>query len=429
MQKLKEHAIASLQRLMPLPTGPSESPAEQQERYQSDPFGYLGSCRERFGDVFTARHEQPTAPRVFISNPDDVQAVFGEPANPMAASAKAALGAYGDRSVVLLEGDEHLQRRRLMLPAFHGEKLTFHELTIAEIANREVDSWPLKQPLALLPRMRALTLQVILRSIFGVSDPDVLSLIVEPIGRGAGLTELREVIDSWMLGEIDARRSDPQLAERGDVLSMLILARFDDGSEIDDAEICDQLFTLLNASYETTATALAWTIDLLLHNRPALERLLDELEDGESDEYLRCVVKESLRLRPVLMLTGRELAADLETETLSLPAGTIVSAAIGLINTRPDLYPEPFAFKPERFLENPPTTYGWLPYGGGTRRCLGAAFAELQIRVVLRSIFSLRTLAAESDEMEAPRMRGITLTPPNGVRVIASPRDNHAVLK
>jgi cytochrome P450 len=232
-----------------------------------------------------------------------------------------------------------------------------------------------------------------------------------------------------MLGEIDARRSDPQLAERGDVLSMLILARFDDGSEIDDAEICDQLFTLLNASYETTATALAWTIDLLLHNRPALERLLDELEDGESDEYLRCVVKESLRLRPVLMLTGRELAADLETETLSLPAGTIVSAAIGLINTRPDLYPEPFAFKPERFLENPPTTYGWLTYGGGTRRCLGAAFAELQIRVVLRSIFSLRTLAAESDEMEAPRMRGITLTPPNGVRVIASPRDNHAVLK
>lgn len=414
---------------LPLPPGPSEAPADQQEQYQSDPFGYLGSCRDRFGDAFTTRHAQPVVPRVFISNPADVQAVFAEPANPMASAAKAAVGAYGDRSVVLLEGDEHLQRRRLMLPAFHGEKLSFHELTIAEIANAEVEGWPLEQPFALLPRMRALTLQVILSSIFGVSDPDVLSLIVEPIGRGAGLTELREVIDSWMLCEIDARRSDPQLAERGDVLSMLILARFDDGSEIDDAEIGDQLFTLLNASYETTATALAWTIDLLLHNGPSLERLLAEIDEGESDEYLRCVVKESLRLRPVLMVTGRELAADLETETLSLPAGTIVSAAIGLINTRPDLYPEPFAFKPERFLEDPPTTYGWLPYGGGTRRCLGAAFAELQMRVVLRSIFSLRTLVAESDEMEAPRMRGITLTPPNGVRVIASPRDNHAVLK
>ena len=323
---------------------------------------------------------------------------------------------------MLLEGDEHLQRRRLMLPAFHGEKLMFHELTIAEIANAEVESWPLEQPFALLPRMRALTLQVILQSIFGVSDPEVLSLIVEALGRSAGLTELREVIDSRMLGEIEARRSDPHLAERGDILSMLILSRFDDGSEIDDVEICDQLFTLLNASFETTATSLAWTLDLLLHNRPALQRLLTELDDGESDDYLHCVVKESLRLRPVLMLAGRELAADLQTETLSLPAGTTVRAAIWLINTRPDLYPEPLAFKPERFLENPPTTYGWLPYGGGTRRCLGAAFAELQIRVVLRSIFSLRTLAPESAELEAPRMRGITLSPPNGVRVIASPR-------
>jgi cytochrome P450 len=131
---------------------------------------------------------------------------------------------------------------------------------------------------------------------------------------------------------------------------------------------------------------------------------------------------ESLRLRPVLMLTGRTLAADLETETLSVPAGTTVSAAIWLINTRPDLYPEPLAFKPERFLENPPTTYGWFPYGGGPRRCLGAAFAELQIRVVLRSILTLRTLVAESAELERPKVRGITATPPNGVRVIATPR-------
>ena len=405
-----------------LPTGPSESPAEQQEHYRSDPIGYLSSCRERFGDSATVRHLKPDFPWVLISNPDDVQAVFAEPANTRAAGGKATVRAYGERSVVLLEGDEHLQRRRMMLPAFHGEKLLFHELTIAEIANAEVESWPLEQPFALLPRMRALTLQVILRSIFGVSEPELLSLIVEALGRSAGLTELREVIDSRMLGEIEARRSDPQLAERGDILSMLILSRFDDGSEIDDVEICDQLFTLLNASFETTATSLAWTLDLLLHDRPALQRLLAELDDGESDDYLRCVVKESLRLRPVLMLTGRELAADLQTETLSLPAGTTVRAAIWLINTRPDLYPEPLAFKPERFLENPPTTYGWLPYGGGTRRCLGAAFAELQIRVVLRTIFGLRTLVAESDEMEVPRMRGITLTPPGGVRVIASPR-------
>jgi len=406
---------------LPLPPGPSESPAEQQEHYQSDPLGYLTSCRERFGESFTTRHAQPDFPRVFISNPADVQAVFAEPANTLAA-AKAVVRAYGERSVVLLEGDEHLERRRLMLPAFHGEKLQRHEQTIAEIADAEVESWPLDEPFALLPRMRALTLQVILRNIFGVTDPEALALIVEALGRSAGLTELREVLDAWMLGEIEARRSDPQLAERGDILSMLILARFDDGSEIDDAEICDQLFTLLNASFETTATSLAWTLDLLLHNPPALDRLLAELDEGESDEYLNCVVKESLRLRPVLMLTGRTLAADLETERLSLPAGTTASAAIWLINTRPDLYPEPLAFKPERFLENPPTTYGWLSYGGGPRRCLGAAFAELQIRTVLRSILTARTLVAESAELERPKVRGITATPPNGVRVIATPR-------
>jgi cytochrome P450 len=205
---------------------------------------------------------------------------------------------------------------------------------------------------------------------------------------------------------------------REDILSLLSAARFEDGTAMSDEELRDQLVTLLLAGHETTATALAWTVDLLLRHPATLARLADDVAGG-SEEYLRAVVWESLRLRPVVPLAGRRLAADLETETLHVPAGTDVTPAIWLTHTRPDLYPEPYAFRPERFLEKPPTTYGWIPYGGGVRRCLGAAFAELEMRVVLKALLEGPALRPASRRAERVTRRNVTFSPRNGTRVIA----------
>jgi cytochrome P450 len=208
---------------------------------------------------------------------------------------------------------------------------------------------------------------------------------------------------------------------------MLTLARFEDGGEMDAQEIRDQLLTLLLAGHETTATALAWTIDLLLRHPLALERLTEEVDGEKDDRYLRAVIQESLRLRPVVPLAGRRLHSELEVDGYTLPVGSDVTPAIWLTHTRPDLYPEPLAFRPERFLQSPPTTYGWVPFGGGVRRCLGAAFAEMEMRVVLGEILRRRRLAAASPDAERPIRRNVTLSPKHGTRVMARPRTQDAI--
>lgn len=218
------------------------------------------------------------------------------------------------------------------------------------------------------------------------------------------------------------RRADPAVQDRQDILSMLTVARFEDGSAIDDHELRDQLVTLLLAGHETTATALARTVDLLLHQPAALQRLSAEVDAGVDDTYQRAVIQESLRLRPVVPLAGRRLACELCVDGLTLPAGTDVTPAIWLTHTRPDLYPEPFAFRPERFLDRPPTTYGWIPFGGGVRRCLGAAFAELEMRVVLSTMLRRRVMHAASPHAERATERNVTLSPRHGARVRISHR-------
>ena len=194
--------------------------------------------------------------------------------------------------------------------------------------------------------------------------------------------------DELLAAEIAERRADPELASREDILSMLVSAEFDDGSKMSDGELRDQLLTLLLAGHETTATALAWTFDLLLHTPPTLERLLDELESGDG-AYLEAVIDESLRVRPVVPMTGRLLREPATLGGYELDEGTVVFAAIYMLHTNPEVYPDPFAFKPERFLGDGPETYSWIPFGGGTRRCIGAAFAELELRVVLREVLTL----------------------------------------
>jgi cytochrome P450 len=317
-----------------------------------------------------------------------------------------------------------------------------YESIVADVVAGDIERWPSGRPFAIHPHMQAVTLEVILRAVFGVTDEQRRRRLTETLGAllansaSAGvqlrvliarrfggpspldrLRTLTREIDALLAAEIADRRADP----REDILSMLVGARFEDGEPMDDGEIRDQLMTLLLAGHETTATGLAWTFDLLLRHPRALERLVAELDAGE-EAYLRAVVSESLRLRPVVPLAGRRLHAELRVDGHVLPAGTDITPSIWLTHTRADRYPEPFAFRPERFLEDAPSTYAWIPFGGGVRRCLGAAFAEMEMRVALAEILRRQTLAPASTGAERVARRNVTFSPANGTQVLARAR-------
>jgi cytochrome P450 len=291
--------------------------------------------------------------------------------------------------------------------------------------------------------MQAVTLEVILRAVFGVTDEqrrDQLRVLLGGLlaqsasprmqfgvllarrfnrpGPLVALARQTALVDELLLAEIAERRAEESAGERDDILSLLMAARFEDGSQMSDRELRDQLVTLLLAGHETTATALAWTFDLLLRNPPQLERLTEEVRAGDGDAYLRAVITESLRLRPVVPLAGRRLNATLQHDGYALPAGTDVTPAIWLTHTREDLYPEPLAFRPERFLDNGPATYSWIPFGGGVRRCLGAAFAEFEMRVVLTEVLRACRLTAADRRPERIARRNITFSPARGTPVV-----------
>jgi cytochrome P450 len=429
-----------------LPPGPAEAPAIQTARWLLRPIAFMESCRRRFGGMFSVRFLGFERPMVMLSDPEAIRALYTAHEHGLPPGRSIALlPVLGPGSVLLLEGREHLARRKLMLPPFHGERMRSYETTVREVTERELDGWSEGSPFAIHPRMQAVTLEVILRAVFGVTDParaerlrerlplllsDTSSpalqfrvLLSRRLGLGGdpfdGVGELLREIDELLLAEIAERRADSDSthpAEREDILSLLIAARFEDGAEMSDREVRDQLVTLLLAGHETTATALAWTFDLLLRNPATLTRLTSEIDAGE-DTYLRAVISESLRLRPVVPLAGRRLASDLDVNGLSLPAGTDVTPAIWLTHTRAEEYPEPYAFRPERFLEQSPTTYGWVPFGGGIRRCLGAAFAEMEMRVVLEAVLQRRALSPASTHAERVTRRNVTFSPRRGTLV------------
>jgi cytochrome P450 len=436
-----------------LPRGPAEPPLVQTLRWLLRPISFLESCRRRFGDTFSVRFLGFETPLVMVSDPEAIRALYTVRDHGLPPGRTFALRpVMGPRSVLLLEGAEHLQRRKLMLPPFHGERMRAYEESAREIAERDIAGWSPTAPFALHPHMQAITLEVILGAVFGVTEPErrerlrrllpgllgatsssrlqLKILVARRFGRSGPLVALREqaeAIDAALLDEIAERRRDPAAGERDDILSLLTLARFEDGSEMDAQEIRDQLLTLLLAGHETTATALAWTIDLLLRHPRVLERLTAEIDGGGEDRYLRAVIQESLRLRPVVPLAGRRLNSELRVDGYTLPVGSDVTPAIWLTHTRPDLYPEPLEFAPERFLESPPTTYGWIPFGGGVRRGLGAAFAEMEMRVVLGAILRQRRLTAASPDAERPIRRNVTLSPKHGTRVTARPRAQEGI--
>jgi cytochrome P450 len=429
--------------MSPLPPGPLEPPALQTLRWLLRPISFLESCRRRFGDAFSVRFLGFQTPMVMLSHPDAIRALYGVREHGLPPGRTVALlPIVGPRSLLLLEGREHLVRRRLMLPPFHGERMRAYESIVRDAVARDVEGWPVGRPFAIHPRMQSITLDVILRAVFGVTDPGRRARLAERLGRLlastssvglqfgvllsrrlggpdplARLGTLTREIDALLAEEIAERRADP----REDILSMLVTARFEDGGAMEDGEVRDQLMTLLLAGHETTATGLAWTFDLLLRHPRALERLVAEVDAGE-ETYLRAVVAESLRLRPVVPLAGRRLSAELRVNGHVLPPGTDVTPAIWLAHTRADRYPEPFAFRPERFLEIAPATYAWIPFGGGVRRCLGAAFAEMEMRVALAEILRRRALRPASPGAERVARRNVTFSPSKGTRVVAGAR-------
>jgi cytochrome P450 family 135 len=425
-----------------LPPGPVEPPAVQLMRWLARPIAFMESCRRRFGDQFSVRFPGFERPMVMLSNPETIRALYTAHGHGLPAGRTLALlPVMGPNSVLLLEGNEHLARRKLMLPPFHGERMRSYESIMREATERVIDRWPEERPFAIHPHMQAVTLEVILKAVFGVTDrarsqrlrqrlPELLHetsspalqfrlLLASRLGRGDPLARIGEVtasVDELLFAEIADRRSDRELGDREDILSLLIAARFEDGGAMSDRELRDQLVTLLLAGHETTATGLAWTFDLLQRHPAVLARLIADVDAGE-DDYLHAVAWESLRLRPVVPLAGRRLAYELQGGGLSLPAGTDVTPAIWLTHTRADLYPEPFAFRPERFLENPPSGYGWIPFGGGIRRCLGASFAELEMRVVLQTVLRHSILQPVSSRAERVTRRNVTFSPRKGTLV------------
>jgi cytochrome P450 len=403
---------------------------------------FLEACRRRYGDMVTMSTLFDSG-FVMVFDPTVVKELFQGPGERLhAGEANALLGPIlGERSVLLLDGAEHLRHRRLLLPPFHGQRMQAYADAMREATDHEVDSWAVGEPFTLLARMQAITLRVIIRAVFGYEAgpaADELSrrlrAMIDPVARPRGLMLLsllerfgggrralsrfedqRRAVDELLYAEIARRRAEPDLAERGDVFSALLLAEDEDGGRLSDREVRDELLTLLLAGHETTATGLAWTFDLLLHS-PAV---LAGATDGE-DEYLDAVVKEALRIRPVIPAVGRVVRGEpFRLGGYEIPPGVEINPSIRVIHRRADLYPQPFEFRPERFLgPDAPDTYTWIPFGGGTRRCLGASFALMEMRVVLRRVLERAVLRAASPELEQISFRGITLAPQNGVRVV-----------
>jgi cytochrome P450 len=423
-----------------LPPGPTEPPFVQTLRWLLRPISFLESCRRRYGDAFSITFLGFETPMVMLSDPEVVRALYSESKHGLPPGRTFALRPIlGPRSLLLLEGREHLQRRRLMLPPFHGERMRSYEAIVRDAVARDVERWPTDRPFALHPHMQGVTLDVIVRAVFGVTDEARSAPLVERLNGLLGATasiglqlrfllsrriggrdplealeQLKGEIDELLLTEIEERRRDP----REDILSLLTSARFEDGEPMEDSEIRDQLMTLLLAGHETTATGLAWTFDLLLRHPHVLARLERAVDEGD-ESYVRAVVTESLRLRPVVPIAGRRLSSELRVNGHVLPAGTDVTPAIWLTHTRAETYPEPYAFRPERFLEGAPSTYGWIPFGGGVRRCIGAAFAEMEMRVALAEVVRRRKLRPVTDRPERVARRNVTFSPRHGTRVVA----------
>ncbi|MGC1165440.1 MAG: cytochrome P450 [Solirubrobacterales bacterium] len=433
-----------------MPPGPSIPRPLLLGRFILRPTSFLVDCERRFGEYFTLRLSKERT-MVITSDPEAVKTVFtGDPAQLLAGKNNDILRPLlGDRSVLLLDGAEHMRQRRLMLPPFHGERMKAYGETMRAVAERHVAAWPHGTSFAAAPSMQAITLEIILRTVFGLEDAQRIERVGTPLRRllDASASQLRllalqitssenprprspwgrfnqlvAAADRVVYEEIRARRDQADAGAHDDILSMLLEARDEDGQPLTDRELRDELMTLLLAGHETTATALSWTLERLVRHPDVVRKLRDERRgSGDASPYLEATIKEALRLRPVVTAVGRHLTAPLEIGGRLLPAGVSINPSIYLLHRRPDLYPEPEAFRPERFLDDPPGTYQWIPFGGGVRRCLGASFALFEMKIVLQAILDQVSLIPQHGGDERVTRRAITFAPKRGARIAVEP--------
>ena len=426
---------ASVDSRQSLPPGPDLAPSRQTAAWVMRPLAFLQGLQERYGDVFTLRLADER-PWVVVSDPELIKSVFLAPPDVLqAGGAKPVLEPIlGTSSLMMLDGPPHMAQRRLLLPPFHGDRVGRYEGVMRAIMEAELDRWPAGVAEPAAPRMRAVALEVIVRTIFGVSDDERVARMSRALddlhlpansaeGRAPAFLQARERVAALLLEEIARHRADPASEHADDILSLLLQARHEDGSPMSTDEILDQLMTLLVAGHETAATTLSWALELLVRSPEALERATAEARTDGGSAYVDAVILETLRMRPPILVVPRVVASEpFDLAGSTLPPGTVIAPCALLLHHRPDVYPDPEAFRPARFLDRPPGTYTWIPFGGGVRRCIGASFALFQMRVLLSTLLARFDVTAADPEPESMRCRTVTLTPSRGARVVVEPR-------
>jgi cytochrome P450 len=439
-----------------LPPGPSVPAALQMLGTWTRPATSLERLR-KYGKRATVQLPfQP--PLVLLWDPDEIKELFTAPADVIhpGEGARVLEPIVGRSSVILLDETAHMEQRRLMLPAFHGERMRVLTGLMTELSEHEVESWPVGGPVALHPRLQRLTLEVILRAVFGLDRGprldrlrDHLTSLLEFGESPLSVMPVMQRLLSWsptqrrfealkretdeLIAELVSERREEAAGqeatapERSDILAVLLAARHEDDSEMSFQEIRDELITALVAGHETTASQLAWALERLSREPRATARLTEELDSGESDEYLTATINEILRLRPVIPNAEPRLTKrPVEIGGFRYPAGVLLLASAQLLHHDPEIYDRPFEFRPERFLEKPPGTYTWIPFGGGRRRCLGASFAVQEMKIALRVVLTRYRLSPAGERPEGTRRRGITFSPDRQATVVLRPRQDVA---
>ncbi|HWX44248.1 MAG TPA: cytochrome P450 [Solirubrobacteraceae bacterium] len=435
-----------------LPAGPRWPMLGQTLAQMFVPTWMMDRCAARYGDTFTLTLPPGRTKYVFISDPEAVKALFSA-APEMVVSATSNLPparVFGPASLFTLNGPEHIRQRRLLLPPFHGERMRKYGDVIVEATRRDMATWPLGRPMRMLERTRAITLEVILRAVFGVEGEQIgalrsaierlfvsmstgrlllVGLSRAPAGPPKGaIGRAQRHLDEVIYAEIAHRRTQADLEEREDILSLLLQAHDEEGQPMTDGELRDELVTLLLAGYETTAAAVAWAIERLTRHPHELARLVAEIAAGQGERYMLAVIHETLRVRPVVPVVIRVLREPMRVGDRELPRGTGVGTSIYLTNRNPRTYEAPGEFRPERFLDSQPETFSWIPFGGGIRRCIGASFATHEMKSMLSTVLGELhpSLPRHGGRLfrtgEWNRRNALLLAPAGGARVVWSPR-------
>src|SRR3954454_15654577 len=430
-----------------LPPGPAWPAAVQTIGWWNRPLAFHEQCRRRFGSRYTVRLLGAPA-FVMHSDPEHIREIFTAAPDVLhpGEGARILEPVVGTYSVILLDEREHLEQRKLLLPAFHGDSMTKLTGLMEELAEREVSGWPTGEPFELHSRFQALTLEIILRAVVGLDSGSRLEALRDRMtaildfgtsiasvnerlwrnffgfGPYAKFLRARAAADELVFEQIDERRRSGE--RRYDILSMLLEARHEDGSEMTRQEIRDELMTALVAGHEPTASELAWAFERLAKSPEVVSRLHEEIDAGSDDAYLTATIQEVLRRRPVLpQAEPRLVKKPIRIGDWDYEPGCVLGANAWLVHHDPEIYPDPFAFRPERFLDEGPGTYSWIPFGGGRRRCLGASFAMLEMKVALKAALT-RFTVEQAPELERTRRRAITISPRRGAPTVLRARQD-----